>query len=451
MLDSNWNKYSNKVRFTFNSGVVYEGVGTDEVLQVDIQRDLADNNTDPLGVVRSGTISIKLMDKDKKFVKNNKTSPYFGLLSEGFKIEWYISIDGGVFTKHGEYYATDIKNSSGNGGYNKVTINGADILQYIGNQPVNIVGIRRNQTVKDYLASIFNSVGLNASQYNIADTLTKTIKYTYTFGTKLKDVLNSVAKSYMCNIFVDGNGIIQVVDLLDLANKTTKRMDFDGVVNTFEVALGTDLLDTYNAVRLKYTNPTVVKGDTLLEISDFEIPAGTNELSEFTFSNNKKADKIEYVTIVPVESDVTISINNIRWTQDSIILNVTNPKETAIRAKIVVKGDCLIENTAVMERYISGIPVERRKYIEIDAKLIQSDSYAEEYCTIILHYLSADVSYLTLRTKGHPLLELADIVGVKSGLVDFDGTCILSSIKLSLGVSSTCNISVLNSAALRIE
>lgn len=449
MLDSNWKKFSSKVKVYLSDSQVFESTGIDKVLQVDLKEELANSNTNPLGVVSANTINLKLLDEDKRFVKNNKQSPYYGLINEGIKIEYFISVDDGVFEPAGIYFATDIKNNAVNGSYSTVNINGADIIQYIGNTPVNIIGIQRNITVKQYLEVIFQSVGLTSSQYNIDDSINKVLKYTYTLGVKLKDILNSIAQSYMCNIYVDREGVIQVVDLLELAKKNDKQFEFDGVINTFQTSLGTDLLDTYNSIRVNYSNPTLIRNDRLLSIDNIDIPAGTSELSEFTYVDNKKALGISYINIQAEDIDTTISINGVSATQNSIILKVTNPKENIVRGKIEVVGPSVNENSSVVERFISGVEVDRRKFIDVKAPLIQTDSYAIEYCNVILKYLSSDTSYVSLKTKGHPLLRLTDIVGVKSDLLEFEGTCIVSSIRLSLGSSYSCSINVLNSKALQ--
>lgn len=449
MLDSTWKKFTSKVKITFDGSHIYEATGSTKVMQVDLKEEMCKNNTDPLGVVSANTISVKLLDEAQDFMKNNTSSPYYGLLNEGFKIEYFIAIDDGAFNNAGVYYATDIKNTQTPTNYNTVNINGADIIQYIGNTPVNIVGIKQGQTVKQYFESIFASVGLNSSQYNVASTLNKVIKYTYAFGVKLKDILNSLAKSYMCNVFVDRDGVIQVVDLLALALETTKTFEFDGVVNTFETSLGNNLLDTYNSVKITYSNPTTVKSEKLLSVSDIEIPVGTTTLSEFVYEDGKKAMNLDYISLYNSADDTLITIDAISSNQNSVILTVTNSGTEAKKVTIDIYGGSVKENSSVIEKYVTGITEDKRKYLEIDAKLIQTDSYANTYATVVLKYLASSVSYVDLKTKGNPLLRLGSIVGVKSDWLKFNSTCILSSIKLSMGKSYTCNISVLNSAALQ--
>ena len=449
MLDSTWKKFTSKVKMTFDGSNTYEATGSTKVMQVDVKKELSNSNTDPLGVVSANTISVKLLDVAKEFIKGNTGSPYFGLLKEGFKIEYFIAIDDGAFNNAGVFYATDIKNTQNSSNYNTATISGADILQYIGNTPVNIVGVKQGQTVKQYFESIFANVGLNSGQYNVASTLTQTIKYTYAFGIKLKDILNSLAKSYMCNVYVDDNGVIQVVDLLALALLTTKNFEFDGNINTFETVLGTNLLDTYNSVKITYSNPTLIKSDKLLSVSNFDIPVGTTTLSEFVYGDGKKAVNLDYINLYNGVNDTLVTIDTISSTQNSVILTVTNSYTEPIKVSIDIYGGSINENNAVIEKYVTGISEDKRKYLEVEAKLIQTDSYASSYATVLLKYLSSDISYITLKTKGNPLLKLADIVGVTSDWLHFDGTCIISSIKLSLGSSYTCNITVLNSAALQ--
>lgn len=450
MLDSSWKSFTSKVKITFDELTSYEGLGTDDIIQVDIKEELANNNIDPLGIVSANTISIKLIDRDNKFLKTNAGSPYYGKIKEGIKIEYFISIDGGAYNNCGVYYLTDINNSQSIGNYNTVTISGADIIQYLSNIPVNILGIKQNQTVKQYYESIFASVGLDISMYNVASTLNKIIKYTYSFGETFSVLLNSLSKSYRANVFVDRDGIIQVVDLDYLASLITRNFEFDGILNTFDISLGTNLLGTYNSVKITYCNPTIIKSEEIISISNLELAIGTSESSEYNYNDNKRALNIDNMYIVNNSDSTLLTIDDFEATQKSIKFVLTNNDDTNNKnADIHVFGGSLKENTSVLEKSVAGVDNEKKKYLEIKANLIQTESYAIEYVNKMLSYLSSDISYIDLKTKGNPLLRLADIVGVKSSWFGINTTGIISSIKLSMGSSYSCNISVLNSSALQ--
>lgn len=152
MYERDWNGFTSKVVFTFEDGTVFEATGKDMIAQVDLDKKMSNNNNEkPFGNVNSNTIMIKLNDIDKLFVKTNKLSPYYGKLKEGFKIEFFLKIDDAEYERSGIFYNTDLTNSSDR---LNVSIKGADILQYIFNTPVNIVGVKQNQTVKQYLEDI---------------------------------------------------------------------------------------------------------------------------------------------------------------------------------------------------------------------------------------------------------------------------------------------------------
>lgn len=448
MLDSSWIKKITKVKLTFKNGKIFEAFGNDKITNVDTDMAMFDKGADSLFGVRSNKIWITLVDRENLFIKTNTLSEYYGYIEQGFKIEYYINVDDGGYVKCGEFYATDIPNSSSSKRSKLIEIQGADLLQYIGNSPVNILGIKKNITVKAFLEYIFKSVGLSSTRYNIDNTLDKELKYAYAYGVKLKDVLNDIAKSYECCIYIDEDGIIRVVDLPELAKKTVRDFDFDGDINVAETVLGTSLTTSYNAIRLNYSNPTEIPGYTLLSIDNIDIPPGTNTLSEFKYKDDNKASSIDYVTIKDVDGLVDVEINWISASQTRILVNVTNSSETNVKGSIIVRGTCIMENESVMQKYISNIDEDKRKYLEIHTKYIQDSYSANEYCDKILGFISADVNYVDIVGRANPLLKLGSIVGSKSNKLMFDSTCIVARIQRSVGSSVSFEITVLNSKSL---
>ena len=449
MFNSDWVSKKSKVKITFEDGTVHESTGDDDIIQVDYDVEICKDNTDPIGVVSANRVYIKLKDSDKRFVKTNKESPYFGLLNDGFKIESFVSVDSGAYEPTGVYYATDLKNNTSNGGYNTVLIGGADILQYIGNVPVMVKMVYRNITVGDYLDKIFKSVGLSSDQYNIANTLTERIKYAYGFGIKLKDILNTISKSYMCNIYVDYNGVIQVIDLLDLARQDDIEFEFNGNDTTFKTEISNNLLDTYNAVRVKYSKPYEVEDVNLMTARDIEVPIGTLVLSNYNFSDGYKALSIKNISIKSEDEEAIVYVDSYTFNQNDITMEVVNESSSSKKVTIEVYGDSIVTNTANIEKKVAGITEDKLKYIEVESEMIQDETYADEYCDILLRYLSSDNAYVELEAKGHPLLPVGILVDVKSDILGFDATCILSRLSISSGLSYTCRVSAINVNALR--
>ena len=208
-------------------------------------------------------------------------------------------------------------------------------------------------------------------------------------------------------------------------------------------------LQLVNAVKIKYNNPTIEKNKNILSIDNFEIDTNTNITSNFKFSGNDKVLGIEYVTQYSDVVDSIVSIDTIESTQQSIKLQITNGNAFKMKISFNVYGIVVNSNEASIEKVVDGTPTDIIKYLEIDASMIQNDAYAETYRDVILKYLSTDVSFIEIKTKGNPLLRVGDIVNLNCGWLDFNGLCIVSNINFSVGVSCTCSIVLLNTAALQ--
>lgn len=448
MLNNNWLTKTSKIRLTFKNGSTYELEGDNKLINVSDDRAICNIDGSSLLGVRSNNIWITINDSNEHFIKNNIASPLYGLLDQGFKIEYFINVDNTGYVKTGEYFGTDVPNSSSSRRNNIIEIQGNGQLQYIGNFPVNILGVKRNIAVKQYLEYIFNSVGLTSDKYIIDDTLNRNIKYAYIYGDKLADVLNDIAIGNMCCIYEDEDGKIRVLDLLKLATKTTKDFVFDGNINTSETIFGTSLLKNWNSVRLNYSNPTDLKNDKLLDIKNIDIPVGTNVFSDFKYNDNKRALSIDFVTVKANEADVDLTYSSISATQSSIVLSVTNNNDDTVTGNIYVNGNSINDNPAVLERYISGIDINKRKYFEFSSRFIQSDSYAVESCNNILRFISADNNYVTIFPRSNPMLRLGSIVNSISNKLNYNGTCIVARIKRNIGAVISFEITVIDTNAL---
>lgn len=450
MINNEWKRYTSKVVFTFKNGRVYEATGENKIIQIDINKNTSKSDSySPFGIICSNTILIKLKDIEEVFVKTNTSSPYYGLIEQGFKIEYYIKVDNGEYERGGIYYCTDIENSSSSLRGDVINVEGADLLQYISNSPVNLKIIKKNITVKEYLAYIFESFGLTEGQYHIADTLNHNLKYGYSYGKQLKEILNDIARSYICNIYVDENGIIQVIDLKDLAKQTEKQFEFSGTLNVFETTLGIKMLSSYNAIKLNYVNPTDIENTKILSTSSLSILPGDSTLSEFTFGDEYRTLGIQSVSIKP-EEDMEMSVNWFEASQDRITVNVNNPAEDFKKASVDVFGKTIVENKVTLDKNAINVDKDKRKYLEVETSLIQDDDYAKEYVSLLVNFIMAETNYITVRCRVNPILKLGSIVSMRSDRLKFNSTCILTGVKLSLGKTDTFQIELLNCSALAV-
>ncbi len=441
-----WFNVESKVVITLAPGLVHTAIGANgKIKSVNINENTANDSANPFGIVSANSINIELIDNEKLFNIRNISSPYYGYVKEGMKIEYYMSIDGGEFERAGIYYATSINSSSELGAINTVKISGADILQYIGNRPIGDIGIESNITVKQYLAKIFASAGLLEGEYVIDESLNKTVLYTYAVGSKYKDILNMIAQAFMCNIYVDRDGIIRCIDLSQL-HLVTPTFEFSGSSNLMSCKIGTDINSNYNAVKVNYINPTLSDMTELIRVDNIAIPPGEYTLSSYKV--NGQLFMIDYVKITSEDKTCDVEVIDIQATQSDISLTLNNNGGKGVIVSIIVIGACVNDNSAFVEKIVDGADINNLKYLELQSNMIQDKSHAEEYCTKLLNYITQPVPYVQLNTRNNPLLRLGTICTVKSAVLDSDIVGMVCAINLGISEVYTSEIKVLNIEAI---
>ena len=447
MLDSNWNTYLSKVIIHFTDSLDFEITGEDKILQVSLKEELSNNTANPIGVVSANTISIKFIDTEKLFGRNNTASEYYGYAKEGLKLEYFISLDGGPFNRAGVYYITNFEVDTSNHIYNVVNVNAADMIQYLGNEPIKDVMIEEGSTVKDYLKSVLKGLGLNDSEINISETLDKPLKYNYSVGAKYKDILNSICQSYLCNIFIDRDGVVNCIDLVDRALETNYEMQFDSETNIFSTSIGDELLSNYNAVKVNFIEPTIGESEEVHKIENLEVGSGENVISRIVLPQDKKLNMVDYVAVINQEGDSKVEVSDITTYQSAIDLTLYN-HGNACKVNVTIYGFFLYDNKTYIELVKEGIDRKNIKFLEVNTDLIQDREYANQYASFILNYISHDMAYIKLRAKGNPLLGLGEVCSISSDVLDIDVLGILASSNISVSGGYSQELMFINCEAI---
>lgn len=437
MYEINWTKFISKVNIYLSNNTVVPFEGNGDIISASIKASLSDTNKEPLGLISCNTFNFKLMDRDNKFVTTNTESEYYGLFDEGTKVEYFVTVDGTI-KKKGVYYITDIKNSTGTNNISTVEFSCADRLMYILSRPLPKLAAHRNISVSAFIKELFAAEGI----VPIVDSNLNNIKIAYGFlvGNTYKDTLNMICQSFNIVIYCDDNGEVNVKLLSTLKNNELVY-EFNGVTGTlFKTTNNVDLKNSYNACKLDYIKPSIVKSNKLLSVNNISCIPGNSWTDEYSY-NGMKALALDYV-IVTSEDD-TCTLNSVSSDQGNIKIAITNRTDSNKDCSVDVYGRAIIENKASMTQIVAGADVSKIKYKTVNSEYIQNSSHARSLMTSVLTMLSSKMSYITVSAKGHPHLSIGDRVRVVSDLLSIDAEFIVNELNLSFGSSYTFNANLL--------
>lgn len=449
MLNQNWNKFTSKVVLTFSDNSTYELFGQDTIQKVDISKEMFSINNDALGVVSTNTFRVYINDKQGIFTKNNVNSLLYGKLVTGFKVEYFIKMDDElIFNKVGTFFMSDITFSNVNSPI--CNIGCIDVFGYILNQDVsNSMLITKDILLKDYLISLFNSCGISNNNIIIDENINSiVIKYSASFGNKVKDILNLLCKSFSIVVYVDNDGNINVNKLSTLVTKVS-NIEIKSDSGLYKTTLGASLLNTYNGVALKWNRPIVYENESMLLIEKVTLKSGLNNLNNYKFNNEARLIGLKQVRISTELNG--IEIDSVDCTQSLINLVVNNTTDVNANVNVEIFGDSLHENMIVNTKAANEelyVDKSKLKNYEIESRFIQTDEHAEQCLNASLKMLNCEDLYIDIVCKGNPLLSIGDTALLASTINNFENKCLINSVKMTLGTSYSCNLKLINSSGI---
>lgn len=447
MLSNNWVSCLTKVKFTFADGTTYETTGNSNLRTLSVKKSIANVSSNPIGTVSANTVTMEIADTESLFAINNSSSPYYGKLKQGFTIETYSQIDGGSFEKTGEYKMVDKQNTT-KPGY-KASFKGMDSIGFILQRKSNVKYILSNISALEYITNLLVANGISINRIHVSsDLLTKTIKYAYTFGDKIIDILNEFCTAFMCCIYTDNNGDVNIKTLNSL-KQADSVFTISGNVNLYGSSAQDGILSGFNAIKITYNKPTLDYRTNIVNINNITLANGTTNFKDYAISNNAYVNGIDYIRVSNKTNNELVYADNVETTQQKISFEIVSESTEDISSDINVYANVVNKHEVFISEVVDGLYItedddNKIKYYNLNSEIMQLDEYATELKEQLKLMGNTEIVYITAKTKGNPLLEVGSVVNYSSEQLKFTGTCLIVDINASYGGSQSFDVVLLN-------
>lgn len=294
-----------------------------------------------------------------------------------------------------------------------------------------------NIRTDEVLALIFQQLGLNEEQYELAIGSNTVPFLFFDKGSKTGTVIRKLMEAEMGNLWLDEKGVIRFMPRL-LPNET-KVYDFDksnvssiemtsddNIINSVTIRADIRKVQAFQPIYLKTTNENeeeeykikVSAGGTRMHYVNLEDPCLTVTEPELTtiplqtsWFTAKKYDN------TPVSSNVTISYEQL-FSNTYVITFSNSNAFSVIIDQLEVWGEPakVVDNIEYTEKKEDSIEKYEEHKLVIENEFIQSIEQARDLALTTLFYFSENANTIEMEVKGNPAIQLGDVIDVD---VDF--------------------------------
>lgn len=349
------------------------------------------------GNISANECALKLLNTDRIFSITNTSSPYYGQLKPGLKVEVFFQVYTTSFidVPLGTFYTAEWPMGA-TGTF--VDLVCRDRLQH--KKAVSAIKVQKNITVKTAIENLFSNAGV--INYSVDNSLTYQIPYWCHGNSTLLDELQKFSSGYGCRIYVDKNDTIVVKKARTGASVRTLT-DADQIIN---LTSRSDARNITTAVVINYT--TFSKSNDEIPI---ELPIGANI--------------IDYYRPIDIVKSVisTNNLTNLYWTCNNVYLTASAITEGFLNVVSLVSNSNAYEkaNASLVALYGEIVKTVYSSIIQSEAEaIIEADS--------ILSSVSVE-KIIEIKARGNPALELGDRVSISNGATATVGDYYIARIK----------------------
>lgn len=389
------------------------------------------SGSSPFGGVTSNELTVELLNENSIFSPTNVNSPYYSKMRRGVKIEVFIrpvADDEYNWDPMGVFYVTDW-NATVTGLIATITAN--DKLYSIFSGEILNFAIQRNMSQLVFYQNIFDMLGLAAS---IDNTLTEVLRYAYIQG-KNKELLTTLGIGSLADCFCKHDGTIKVHHLIAERPLRATITDADQLI---EAKIEQSLTSGYSGAEVIYNIPQESDFDTILNVSELNIPTGKITTKDVTLSKTPLV-RLGYAKLTGASNTRVTALSAIPTKVNYILENLGKDVNNA---SLDIFGTTLVTNQITLGDVGDNL-------LSVNNIYIQTPEYAQKVYSHLKAYVNNLLPILELTVRGNPLFELCDKIRVISDKynLDYTGLVIKQTYEYDGGLSST--ITLLNIDVLR--
>lgn len=436
----NINGYNIKIFFSNGSLVNLYRKDTDKtevtnyVTSLSINESMYTENNNPIGVISSNEIKIELVSLDRSLIPHNESSPYFGLMGTGAEIEIGIIIDNNTVV-FGRYYISNWISDISSDNYNKVTIEGTDLISKLMKSSLPDINLKTNIGLKDMLNEVseklnnsiedkykFEFVYQDEPMFNVMNSNDIECDEMGTF-------LNTLCQSTLTNLFIDrdssnGKRQIKIIDSTKvLGNDTIELSDRKEITYA---RMNSGSLVNYNGVTVTYSIINVNNQSSVKTIGGLNLKQGENTIENISLDG---VYKINSVSIMSNSEDCPVEIKSLKYNRKSATLVLVNTSNKDIEISLEFIGQKLNENNLFITKKSTAKSSET---LEVTNKLIPLNK-VETYANQLLSLTEDRKDRILLRGLFNPReIRVGTIVNLDCGSINVKGKFRVVSCKFEL-------------------
>ena len=401
------------------------------------------SNTNVIGNICCGYLSIDGYSHDKLLIPTNEDSEYYGLMNDTAKIEIKCLGNDNVETLMGVYYVETWESGASSDKYDTFYISCVDIMSKIKKISLPRISIKQHTKFSEYLIRVIetlNSYLPNDMKINYTLSVLENIDQFYNSGWSMyynningdtiESIFNTLAQNTLAYIWIDRNRYLQVDSLLD-DDLEQVVCELSGHTNLFNYDIQQGDVTSFSGVNVNYIEKVLYKDQQLLSLNNYQLFSGRNKLIA-----NLNSDKTIKINLIQIKCyDHTA---NVLCTDFS---NYNGQIEMYIESSQNAKVDIVVYGTVIEEVYNNYIVYKNNEnnnnLLQINNHILRYEdipTYAENFVRLIsMHNANISVNGLI-----NPQLKVSDMVSVEGTRLGIDGHYKVLELEFDLGSNYRC-------------
>lgn len=432
-----------KVVLEFDNGAKYTAISDNDQNNIlesfDITETAAELSGNPVGIMAPNYANFKIIDINNLLLTTNTSSPYYGYMRNGVKVNVYMTSDNGTtWQPYGEYYTENWYSDKADGSYSVASLICTDKLDYIGNKDLPPLPAYSGVNVTELLINILKGIGLTESDFIIDPSLSMQMLYAVAKGDKVRDALNTIAQSLLARIFINRSGVIEVRPAIP--NKTISYIIDD--IGAENIQIQHNKVAKYNKVKLLYNKVDNRPSETLISLNNVNINNGLNMLNNLQINNNVLSVDGVYITTT---ADEESNIEKIRFIdyiayQGGIDIAVYSDSVDSFLANVEVVGKTTGVTDVFVESIIQGTDAKVANTLTLESYVIQDEQTAQNYVNKVAEYLKTMRQEVVITGTLPPQLTVQQYIHINSEDSNINGDYLITNFNIADGSAYTTTI-----------
>lgn len=368
--------------------------------------ELAADSDDPLGVVSSNEVNMKLRNVGRKFTPTNTNSPFHGKMGLGIPCKLYMGIKqagnwqwvfmGTYYTCEWQTNETDVT----------VTVVMQDKLSQWAQVSLRDLLPQRNIKANDYIAYVLKCAGFKPNEFVIDTAINHTLTYGWVKGKTLLKVLSELSRGLGCYIYMGRDDKLYVQKMFKQRNNVHT---LHGATNIQKTDVNYTILNNYTGATVNVNHPTTEMSSQIASLDNLVVPPhGELVLTDVEYTRSPIL-RMAYAR-VSANTNNLVEVRRISprtWDCDVVLYNPTGAEQVC---SLKLFGDYLEDSYTA---YHSN--KESQNVLQVKESLIQDENFAKQYCADIAKALNTEnTPRLKIAVRGNPLIQLGQQVHVDS-------------------------------------